>query len=154
MNDAAIGFQRIGSTSNSAVGADFEAFIAECWKRQGVDLVRNFPVLVGQAGRSQKLRRFDLGSDDPKIIVECKSHKWTVGGNMPSAKLTVWTESMYYFSLAPVDYRKLFCVLTDRRAGRSETLAEYYVRCYQHLIPMNVEVWEFEAISGQNVKVI
>ena len=53
-----------------------------------------------------KEHAFDLGSLDQKIIVECKFHKWTAGGHVPSAKLTVWNEAMYYFVTAPKDYRK------------------------------------------------
>jgi hypothetical protein len=147
-------FQRIGAVSNSHVGADFESVIASYWKQQGIVLMHDFSILVGQSGRAPKARKFDLGSHDPKIIIECKSHKWTIGGNMPSAKMTVWNESMYYFSLAPRGYKKFFCVLTDKRQGRVETLAQYYVRCYQHLILTDVEVWEFDEVSGQGVRAI
>ena len=62
---------------------------------------------------------------------------------MPSAKLTVWNEAMYYFSLAPSSYRKIFFVLKDVCDHRRESLAEYYVRLKQHLIPSDVEVWEY-----------
>jgi hypothetical protein len=149
MTQPVTNFQRIGSVSNSHVGVEFEAAIATCWTKQGLVLTPSFPLPVGQPGRESKIRKFDLGSASPKVIVECKSHKWTAGGNMPSAKLTVWNESMYYFSLAPRDYRKMFCVLADRRSGRAETLAQYYVRCHSNLIPMDVEVWEFDPISAQ-----
>lgn len=149
MNEPIANFQRIGSVSNSHVGVEFEIAVASYWAQQGLALMRGFPLLIGQPGRERKMRKFDLGAANPKVIVECKSHKWTVGGNMPSAKLTVWNESMYYFSLAPNEYRKIFCVLTDKRAGRAETLAEYYVRCHSHLVPLNVEVWEFDPTTTQ-----
>lgn len=154
MNEAVMNFQRIGSVSNSHVGVEFETAIASYWTQQGLGLIRGFQLPVGQPGRKQKMRKFDLGSASPKVIVECKSHKWTVGGNMPSAKLTVWNESMYYFSLAPRDYRKIFCVLADRRSGQAETLAEYYVRCHGHLIPLDVEVWEFDSTIAQCMRVV
>jgi len=73
---------------------------------------------------------------------------------MPSAKVTVWNESMYYFDLAPADYRKLFCVLSDARARRVETLASYYVRCYSHLIPDKVEVWQFDVSTDMVERLI
>ena len=47
---------------------------------------------------------------------------------------------MYYFALAPQRYRKIFCVLKDTRRG--ESLAEYYVRLYGHMIAQNVEIME------------
>ena len=50
---------------------------------------------------------------------------------------------MYYFLLVPTDYRKIFFVLHDFSKKRGETLAEYYLRTYAHLIPDNVEFWEY-----------
>lgn len=35
-------------------------------------------------------------------------------------------------------------VLRDYSEKRKETLAEYYIRTYQHLIPKGVELWEFD----------
>ncbi|WP_201087274.1 hypothetical protein [Serratia plymuthica] len=54
----------------------------------------------------KKSHRFDLGCAEQKILVECKSHRWTIGNNIPSAKLTVWNEAMFYFYSAPAEYRK------------------------------------------------
>ncbi len=68
------------------------------------------------------------------MIIECKSHKWTSGNNVPSAKMTVWNEAMLYFSLAPESTRKILFVLRDY-SKRNETLAEYYKRLNEHLIP-------------------
>ncbi len=84
---------------------------------------------------------FDLGNLTQKIIVECKSHKWTTGENIPSAKLTVWNEAMYYFVAAPKGFRKIMFVLRDYSSKRNKTLAEYYVQTYSHLIPKDVELW-------------
>src|SRR5690606_11409434 len=79
-----------------------------------------------------------------KIIVECKSHKWTSSGKVPSAKLTVWNEAMYYFHLAPEGYRKVLFILRDFSENRGETLGEYYIRAYGHLIPEDVEIMEYD----------
>ena len=87
--------------------------------------------------------KFDLGSETPSVVVECKSHTWTVGGNSPSAKMSVWNEAMYYFVATPPHFRKILFVLKDSLNG--ETLAEYYIRRYSHLIPADVELWEFDA---------
>ena len=90
-----------------------------------------------------KEHAFDLGYEKKKIIVECKSHKWTSDGNAPSAKLTVWNEAMYYFLAAPKGYRKNMFVLEHYSEKRSETLAQYYLRRYKHLVPEDVEIWEY-----------
>lgn len=64
-----------------------------------------------------------------KIIVECKSHRWTKGKNVPSAKLTVWNEAMYYFNILVGNYKKIFFVTRDVRKAhnKEESLAEYYI---------------------------
>ena len=87
------------------------------------------------------------------MIVECKSHRWTSGDNVPSAKLTVWNKAMYYFYLAPNGYRKIFFILRDFSIKRNETLGEYYVRTYKHLIPEDVEIMEYDSI-GMTVKTL
>jgi len=135
-----LNFQRAGALSNSHVGGEFEAVAAEVLWEAGLDLAPSFAVEVGHA-RRRKLHRFDFGYDDPALLVECKSHRWTSGGNSPSAKLTVWNEAMYYFALAPRHFRKIFFVLKDVRRG--ESLADYYIRRYGHLIPGDVEIWEY-----------
>lgn len=111
----------------------------------------NFRLPVGH-GR-KKERQFDLGSSDPQLIVECKSHRWTAGGNIPSAKITVWNESMYYFHLAPNDFRKVMFALRDFDPRRNETLAEYYVRNYGHLIPEGVELVEYDEQAARAITV-
>lgn len=61
---------------------------------------------------------------------------------MPSAKMTVWNEAMYYFHVAPKDYRKIMFVLKHNR--REVSLASYYLKTHGHLIPDGVEVWEYD----------
>ena len=58
--------------------------------------------------------------------------------------MTVWNEAMYYFTIAPSGYRKVFFVLRDYSQKRQETVAEYYMRTYAHLIPKVVEIWEYD----------
>jgi hypothetical protein len=65
---------------------------------QDANLRRGFPAPVGVADR-KKLHKFDLGSDNPRIWIECKSHTSTQGGNTPSAKMTVWNECTISMSL-------------------------------------------------------
>ena len=134
-------FQRIGSKSNAHVGRVFEDLAISIFENSNINVSRDYPLDIGIAGRKKK-HVFDLGAKEPPIIVECKSHKWTSSGNMPSAKMTVWNEAMYYFQCAPKTYRKIFVVLHDKRITTGESLVEYYIRTYFHLIPPDVEIWE------------
>ena len=133
-------FQRKGSKSNAHVGRDFEILALDFFTKQGLDLKSNIAVNIGINGL--KAHNFDLGNEDEKILVECKAHTWTEGGNVPSAKLTVWNEAMFFFHAASSEYRKILFVLRDFSQKRKETLGEYYIRTYFHLIPVNVEIWE------------
>jgi hypothetical protein len=103
-------------------------------------------------GSQKKQHRFDLGAENPAMLVECKSHTWTQGGNMPSAKLTVWNEAMYYFHVAPKQYRKIFFVLKHMR--KEVSLAAYYLANYYHLIPEDVEIWEYCTVdqAGRRIR--
>jgi hypothetical protein len=136
-------FQRVGAVSNAHVGRDFEISAMACFAQQGIVLQPNHEVLLG-VGEVKKAHQFDLGCDAQKILVECKSHRWTAGSNIPSAKLTVWNEAMYYFHLAPADYRKIMFVLHDHCPRRQLSLATYYLQTYRHLIPHTVEFWEYD----------
>ena len=143
-------FQREGSSSNTHAGRDFETVAQEYFLKQGVLLEKGHSILIGVAD-SKKMRKFDLGSDSPPVLVECKSHKWTSGGHVPSAKITVWNEAMYYFHLAPPEYRKILFVLRDYSDKRGETLAQYYIRNRGHLIPADVEILEFNGADDTAV---
>ncbi len=136
--------QRIGSKSNSHVGRDFEMAAKDFFSKEGIPLNLNVKLPVG-VGEIKKDHAFDLGCLDQKVLIECKSHKWTEpNDNVPSAKLTVWNEAMYYFLVSPTEYRKVMFVLRDYSEKRKETLAEYYIRTYSHLIPECVELWEYD----------
>jgi hypothetical protein len=136
-------FQRKGSKSNTDVGNDFEKAAKEFFSiKKQIALEQNIAVNVGINGT--KLHKFDLGNLNEKILVECKSHTWTEGGNIPSAKITTWDQAMYLFYATPPIYRKIFFVLKDYSTERAETLAEYYIRTKSHLIPKDVEIWEFD----------
>ena len=140
-------FQRVGAVSNAQVGSNFERLARDYFRQSGCGELRSgYSVPIGVINKKE--RKFDLGSENPPILVECKSHTWTSGGNVPSAKLTVWNEAMLYFLLAPKTYRKILFVLRDFNDRRGETLAEYYIRSYGHLIPDDVEVLEYEEINS------
>ena len=144
-------FQRVGSISNAQAGSDFEEIARVFFMEQGIALSRNFVVPVG-VGSQKKQHRFDLGTEEPATLIECKSHTWTQGSNIPSAKLTVWNEAMYYFHIAPRHYRKIFFVLKHLR--RNTSLAVYYLTNYRHLVPDDVEIWEYciSELKGERLR--
>jgi hypothetical protein len=143
-------FQRVGAAHNAGVGSAFESvarnFFAE---KEGIRLTPKFEITLGVSA-NKKIHSFDLGSNDPSILVECKSHTWTQGKKSPSAKLTVWNESMYYFHLTPARFRKIMFVLKHLRSA--ESLAEHYIRRFEHLIPDGVELWEFDETTHSGVR--
>jgi len=145
-------FQRVGSISNAHVGRAFESLAREFFAGRGLQLQSNLSVAVG-VGQAKKSHAFDLGSNEPNVLVECKSHRWTSGGNIPSAKLTVWNEAMYYFHVAPSGYRKIMFVLKDHRYGNGESLVHYYLRTYGHLVPAGVEFWEYDESASAALRV-
>ena len=136
-------FQREGSTNNTRVGRDFEDRARKALAKCGLRLTPDHKVPCG-LGKVRKNHSFDLGSEDPRVIVECKSHTWTSGGNVPSAKMKNWAEAMFYFHMAPRDYRKIFFVEHRLRRGRSESLLSYFLRTQTHMIPPDVECWELD----------
>lgn len=136
-------FQRTGAICNTHVGRDFEDRAAHILATQGLSLARNHKVLCG-LGNIKKHHAFDFGSDDPRVIVECKCQTWTSGGNIPSAKMKNWAEAMFYFHMAPVDYRKIFFIERSLRDGYAESLGVYFRRTQAHMIPHGVEFWELD----------
>ena len=144
-------FQRKGAESNTQVGRDFEAKAQIFFTQQGLDLTQCMAVEIGINGR--KYHNFDLGDERKKVVVECKAHTWTEGGNVPSAKMTAWNQAMFFFHAAPSGYRKVLFVLRDFSQKRNETLGEYYVRTNPHLIPTDVEVWEYDEKHGTAKKI-
>ena len=133
-------FQRIGSISNTHVGREFEEAAQLFFSKTGILLQLGFSAPVGR--KIKKLHKFDLGSEDPPILVECKSYTWTSGGNSPSAKIRGLNEGMLLFSLAPRRYRKILFVLKHLR--RDVSLASHYIKTQGHLIGSKIEIWEFD----------
>lgn len=133
-------FQRVGSISNTHAGREFEEAAQLFFSKTGIPLQLGFSALVGR--KIKKLHKFDLGSEDPPILVECKSYTWTSGGNSPSAKIRGLNEVMLLFSLAPRRYRKILFVLKHLR--KDVSLASHYIKTQGHLIGSKIEIWEFD----------
>ena len=129
---------------NIQKGAAFATRVGDHLKRKGHDIEPEYEVEIGVNRMQKKAHKFDWGSES--LVVECKAYDWTKGDNIPSAKLTTINEAMLYFLSTPQSFRKmLFMLATSKRSARNpETLAEYYVRTHAHLIPGNVEVYEFD----------
>ena len=144
-------FQRNGAISNTDVGRDFEAKARAFFAKQGITLQSSISVPIGIEGKT-KPHAFDLGDLDQKVIVECKSHTWTESENVPSAKITTWDQAMFFFHAAPKDLRKVFFVLKHYSAKRGATLADYYLRTKEHLIPSEVEFWEYDERTSEAVR--
>lgn len=134
-------FQRDGSISYSHVAWAFELRAQQMLARHGLNVSLDHKLLCG-LGEIQKAHAFDLGFDYPLVIAECKSQTWTVSRNIPSAKMKNWAEAMFYFHMAPGNYRKIFFVEQSVRAARPESLLEYLRRTQAHMIPLDVEFWE------------
>ena len=98
--------QRIGSKSNAHVGKEFERTSKKYFlKKENIELKENFSIDIGILN-IKKEHRFDLGISDSvtKILVECKSHKWTEGKNVPSAKLTNCSISNFCSTLSASNF--------------------------------------------------
>jgi hypothetical protein len=135
-------FQRRGAISNSHAGREFEEAARLFFMSTGISLTPAFAVEIG--GRIKKRHNFDLGSEDPPILVECKSYTWTETDRSPSAKIRGMNEVMLLFSIAPAHYRKILFVLKHLRRKTGMSLATHFIRGQGHLIPEEVEIWEFD----------
>jgi hypothetical protein len=142
-------FQRVGAISNTHVGRDFEEAARLFFAKTGVVLRPKFSLPVGY--KIKKQHEFDLGSDTPPILVECKSYTWTSGGNSPSAKIRAMNEVMLHFSVSPPHFRKILFVLKHLRGEVS--LANHYVKTQGHLISPGIEIWEFDLATRQAAQV-
>lgn len=85
--------------------------------------------------------RFDLGNSN--YLIECKAFEWTAKNNNPSGKISTLRETLYYFLLAPKEYRKIL-VLKKSRVKNGETVLDYFIRLNYHLIPQDVEIFEID----------
>lgn len=146
-------FQRDNSTSNASAGKRFESLVLAFFNNShNLGLISNIKVDIGiSSSVVKKPKIFDLGKNG-EILIECKSHSWRGGGEVPQAKLTTWNEAMYIFHLVPKGYRKLFVVEKYFSDKWQKTLAQYYLITYCHFIPDDVEIWEFDCAYSVGVR--
>lgn len=93
---------------------------------------------------------FDLANVTKSIVIECKNYTWTKAGNVPRAKISTINEEVLYFSFLDTNVRKILCLKKSVHPKRQETLAEYYVGTYGHLL-RDITVYEIDE-STQEIK--
>jgi len=98
-------FQRVGSKSNSHIGKEFELLALKYFTKNNIQLQQNYKIKI-VVGKSKKQHGFNLGNSE--YLIECKSMSWTKSDNVPSANIHSWNEAMYYFSIAPKNYKKYY----------------------------------------------
>jgi len=119
------------NSENPKKGKDFEKKVCQSLEET---YKTNFCRRSINIGNSPKAHGFDLVSEDGSIIVECKNYSWTKTGNVPSAKMAFINEAVLYLSHAPKGAKKVIILRKDNHPKRKESLAEYYVRTYYHLL--------------------
>lgn len=144
--------------TNFQKGSRFEDMAIEFFRLKHLILKKKQILCIG-IGKRKKKHSFDLGNSKRKVIVECKSHEWTEGNHVPSAKMTIWNEAMYYFSCCPKEYRKIFfvkksCHPIRRNNGQKQSLAQYYLEKYGHMVPKDVEIWEYDYETSTASKIL
>ena len=102
-------------------------------------------------GRPAKDHKFDLANQDRSIVAECKCYTWTGSGNVPSAKLMGLDEAVFYFGFLPPETKKLLCMKKAVYRGKTETLAEYYVRVHGHLLS---DIFVYEISDDGTIRMI
>ena len=95
---------------------------------------------------------FDLANENKSIVIECKNYTWTKAGNVPSSKVSTLNEAVLYFSFLDANVRKILCLKKSVHPKRQETLAEYYVRTYGHLL-RDITVYEIDE-NTQEIKML
>lgn len=94
-------------------------------------------------GNPEKEHRFDCVASDSSVIIECKCYSWTKGNNVPSAKMATLNEAVLYLRNADASAIKIIAMKKDLSKKRNETLAQYYLRTYGHLLN-DIQVWEVD----------
>lgn len=119
------------NSKNSRKGKYFEERVRYALQRR---YKKNFSSKPISIGNPPKLHKFDLVSDDEKIVTECKNYSYTEMGNIPSAKIASINEAVLYLSHAPKIAPKVIVLRKEHYPKRKESLADYYKRTYAHLL--------------------
>ena len=139
------------NADNPRLGKEFQDFVQTlAEKKFKKKFVQEQVVRIGLPPKGHK---FDLVSEDGTIIIECKRHTWTDGGNVPSAKIAVLDEAILYMRSVPYYARKIIAMIEahDPTGKRKESLAEYFVDKHGHLLA-DIEIWEV-SLAGKMKKI-
>ena len=129
------------NSENPKVGRDFQQFVAQRLSDELNHLFTlEYPYGIGTPAHPHK---FDCVSEDRTIVVECKCYTWTVGGNIPSAKMAMLDEALFYMSFLPVDVTKIIALNKATSPDKAETFAEYFFRIKRHLM-RDVQIYEID----------
>ncbi|MFA5778782.1 MAG: hypothetical protein WC947_01435 [Elusimicrobiota bacterium] len=119
------------NSKNPKKGRDFEKIVRQAVEKRYKTSFKKHSISIGTP---PKAHNFDLVSEDGNIIIECKNYSWTKTGNIPSAKTAFLNEAALYLSYTPSTAKKIIILRKDTHRKRKESLAEYYVRTYYHLL--------------------
>lgn len=131
--------------SNSAKGKAFQIAAATFLGQHfGTQFQIEQPIAIGIP---PKQHRFDFVSRDLGYVGEAKDFAWTEGNNVPSAKIATINEAVLYLQHLPQATVRFVVMPRRTHPKRSESVAEYYFRTYQHLLD-SVRVIEIDLASG------
>lgn len=127
------------NSENPYVGRKFQELVQSILEKKfSTSFEQEAAVAIGKPAKDHK---FDLANKERSVVAECKCYTWTDSGNVPSAKLMGLDEAVFYFSFLPAGTMKILCMKKAVYHGKTETLAEYYVRVHGHLLG-DVNVYE------------
>ena len=129
------------SNSNKKKGDDFRDLAMPILEKELNTILK--PDVKISIGEPKTEHAFDLANENKSIVIECKNYTWTKAGNVPSAKVSTINEAVLYFSFLDANVRKILCLKKSVHPKRQETLAEYYVRAYGHLL-RDITVYEID----------
>ena len=140
----------MSNKDNPGLGATFQKQVMEWFsKNQKIAFKEEVEILIGSPltdPSNYKNHKFDIVSDDQKIVIECKRYTWTKTLNVPSAKMGFTNEAAFYLSLLKGEHKKYIVMLKSYNPKRKETLAEYYYRTNKHLLG-DIIIAEYEPDS-------
>ena len=129
------------SNSNKKKGDDFRDLVIPILEKELNTILK--PEVKISIGEPKIEHAFDLANENKSIVIECKNYTWTKAGNVPSAKVSTINEAVLYFSFLDANVRKILCLKKSVHPKRQNTLAEYYVRAYGHLL-RDITVYEVD----------
>jgi hypothetical protein len=115
--------------------------------KKGRDFQKNAASLLGKyfkvqfslehpihIGSPPKEHMFDLVSEDGKYIGESKNYSWTKHGNIPSAKMSVLNEAVFYLHYVPKIKKRFVVMRKCMNVKHFKSLAEYFYHTNKHLL--------------------